>query len=69
MSHVVLLVVGNNLLIFQVSVLLITFALLLLGAWGCLLIRQEFDPVLFLPAGSYLRNFVEVHERQFPKDG
>ena len=53
----------------QVLVLLLTLVLVLVGTWGSLLIRQEFDPVLFLPAGSYMRDFVELHERQFPKDG
>ena len=34
-----------------------------------MIFSQEFDPVLFLPPGSYLRDFVELHEEQFPKDG
>ena len=45
---------------FQVIVLLTTATLLGFGAWGCARIRQEFDPVLFLPADSYLRRFLAV---------
>ena len=46
-----------------------TCILLGFGVWGCTLIRQEFDPVLFLPGDSYLRKFLAVHEEQFPSDG
>ncbi len=55
--------------VLQVFVLVVTASLLAAGAWGCSLIRQEFDPVLFLPPDSYLRHFVSAHETQFPRDG
>ena len=54
---------------FQAVVLLVTLGFLGLGTWGTLSIRQEFDPVLFLPGDSYLRKFLAVHEEQFPSDG
>ncbi len=50
-------------------VLIITLALLGVGTWGTLLIRQEFDPVLFLPGDSYLRRFIDSQKLHYPQNG
>ena len=57
------------LLFLQIWVLITTLALVSVGTWGTLLIRQHFDPVLLLPANTYLRSYLAVHRNHFPQVG
>ena len=56
-------------LFLQIWVLITTLALVSVGTWGTLLIRQHFDPVLLLPANTYLRSYLAVHRNHFPQVG
>lgn len=54
---------------FKVVVLVLTIGFISVGTLGTLRIRQHFDPVLLLPADTYLRQWIGVHQRHFPQDG
>ena len=51
----------------QIIVVSVTLACASLGIWGTLLIRQHFDPILLLPADSYLRQWIATSEVHFPQ--
>ena len=51
----------------QIIVISVTLACASLGIWGTLLIRQHFNPVLLLPADSYLRQWIATSEDHFPQ--
>ena len=53
----------------QILVLLMTLGFLGVGIWGTTLIRQEFDPVLLLPASSYMRQWINKNDQHFPSTG
>ena len=55
------------LILLQAIVLFITLAFAAVGTWGTLSIRQHFDPVLLLPADSYLRQWITIKEKHFPQ--
>ena len=48
---------------------MVTVGLTAVGAGGSALIRQKFDPVLLLPAESYLRQWKLLHDQMFPENG
>jgi hypothetical protein len=48
-------------------VLALTLAFMSVGTWGVVLIRQHFDPILLLPTESYLRQWIDVHDKHFPQ--
>jgi len=54
-----------------VKVLIIFLSAVLLGVslWGNVLLRQEFNPVWFLPAESYLAQWHQHNSRLFPSQG
>ena len=54
-----------------VKVLIILFSAAMLGVslWGNVLLRQEFNPVWFLPAESYLAQWHHHNSRLFPSQG
>ena len=52
---------------FQAVVLTLTLTFVAIGTWGTVLIRQHFDPILLLPGESYLRQWINVHDKHFPK--
>ena len=54
-----------------VKVLIILFSAAVLGVslWGNVLLRQEFNPVWFLPAESYLAQWHHHNSRLFPSQG
>jgi len=54
---------------YRLAVLAASLAFLAAGIYGCLQIRQKFNPVLFLPADSYLRRFVAAHDAAYPSNG
>ena len=66
-KNVVFLVLYILLLFLQIWVLITTLALVSVGTWGTLLIRQHFDPVLLLPANTYLRSYLALHKNHFPQ--
>ena len=47
----------------KVSVLAAAAALAAVGAWGNVLLTQEFDPMWFLPTDSYLAEWARVNDR------
>ena len=51
----------------QSFIIFSTLCFLGIGLWGALQIRQEFDPVLLLPADTYLRQWIDLHEEQWPQ--
>ena len=54
-----------------VKVLIILFSAAVLGVslWGNVLLRQEFNPVWFIPPESYLAKWFAANEFYFPKEG
>jgi hypothetical protein len=52
-----------------VIVLLGTLVLLSFGGWGLTLLRQEFDPVWFLPPESYIAKYFSSSRKYYPSDG
>ena len=53
----------------RVAVVIFTLALFTVGLWGSVLIQQKFDPKLLLPADSYLRRWLDVHDKMYPRNG
>ncbi|XP_027212085.2 patched-related protein 9 [Penaeus vannamei] len=53
----------------KVLVLFVTFALLAVSGWGLSNLRQEFNPVWFLPQNSYLFKFLMKQEYYYPTSG
>ena len=53
----------------KVAVLLVTVGLGSVGAWGLTQLRQEFNPVWFIPQESYLAQWFHANEKYFPKEG
>ena len=56
-------------LVYRGVIVAASLAFLAAGIYGCLQIRQKFEPVLFLPADSYLRRFVTAHDAAYPSNG
>ena len=53
----------------QMLVLFVTAALLAVGVWGTLHIKVHFDPIKLMPKTSYLRQFADQFQREFPTVG
>lgn len=53
----------------KIVILVVTAALLSVSAWGLSNLRQEFNPIWFLPQSSYLFKFFMKHEQYFSTDG
>ena len=53
----------------KVLVLLVTIGLASVGLWGLTRLRQEFNPVWFIPPQSYLAKWFAANEFYFPKEG
>ena len=53
-------------LLYRSVVLLTTLLLLVLGVWGWTHIRQFFNFNLLMPSDSYLREWIRVHEANYP---
>lgn len=54
---------------FQVAVIAVAAGAAAVNVWGSASIRQEFDPVLLLPAESYMRRWIDRNEVNFPANG
>ena len=56
---------GKILTLFPVKmfVLILTSVILGFSIWGNVLLRQEFDPMWFLPKDSYLSLYMEQNDR------
>ena len=52
-----------------VIVVLISLSLGGVGVWGSLNILQKFDPTLILASDSYLREWLDTRDTQFPSNG
>merc|ERR1719350_1972121 len=53
----------------RAAVVIFTLGLFAVGLWGSVLIQQKFDPKLLLPADSYLRQWLDVHDEMYPRNG
>jgi len=53
----------------KVGVLLFTIGWLSVGGWGLSMLRQEFNPVWFIPQDSYLAGWFAANSEHFPKAG
>ena len=53
----------------KIVVLLLTAVLLSVSVWGLSNLRQDFNPIWFLPQSSYLFQFFMKHEQYFPTAG
>ena len=53
----------------KVVILLATSVLLGLSVWGNMLLRQEFNPIWFLPSESYLAQWHKYNSQYFPSQG
>jgi len=63
--------IGKILILPFMKFLIILLACVLfgLGIWGNVLLRQEFDPAWFLPAGTYLATWFDLNKQFFPGEG
>ena len=55
--------------VFKVMTVISTIRFLDFGIWGWVGMRQEFDPMLVLPSDSYLREWLRIHETDYPNNG
>ena len=55
--------------VFQGLVILITCAMVAIGVWGACEIRVDYDPINLLPEESYLKDWIEQNDIDFPTDG
>ncbi|CAB3372797.1 Hypothetical predicted protein [Cloeon dipterum] len=53
----------------KVIVLVCTATLLIFGSWGLSMLRQEFDPIWFLPQSTYLFKYFDKSKKFYPSDG
>lgn len=53
----------------QVLVGLVTLAILAVSVWGNIELRQEFNPMWFLPRDSYLAQWSQNQQKYFPSQG
>jgi hypothetical protein len=53
----------------KVIVVLSTFVITGFAIWGCILLEQKFDPMWFLPPGSYLSGYFTVNRKYYPSTG
>jgi len=53
----------------KVCVLLFTIGWLSVGGWGLSMLRQEFNPIWFIPQDSYLAGWFAANTEHFPKAG
>ncbi|XP_068204511.1 patched domain-containing protein 3-like isoform X1 [Palaemon carinicauda] len=53
----------------KISVILITIGILAVSGWGLSNLRQEFNPIWFLPQSSYLFKFFMKQEHYYPTVG
>jgi len=55
--------------VFKVITVIATIGFLVFGIWGWVGMRQEFDPILLMPSDSYLREWLRIHETDYPNNG
>ena len=53
----------------KVAILLITLVILAISVWGNIELRQEFNPIWFLPEESYLAQWHKYNSLYFPSQG
>ena len=56
-------------IIFQVAVLAAAAGLLAANIYGFTQLEQKFDPIWFVPRGSYASEFYDKQSEQFPSNG
>ena len=63
--------IANVIVLKPVKALIVFFTLILLGVsiWGNIELRQEFNPIWFLPADSYLAQWHKYNSIYFPSQG
>eukprot|EP00092_Neocalanus_flemingeri_P008175 GFUD01008815.1.p1 GENE.GFUD01008815.1~~GFUD01008815.1.p1 ORF type:complete len:989 (+),score=163.46 GFUD01008815.1:223-3189(+) len=63
--------IANVIVLKPVKALIILFTLVILGfsVWGNILLRQEFNPIWFLPPDSYLAQWHKYNAIHFPSQG
>jgi len=47
----------------------LTVSLLGVNIWGTVLMRQEFNPLWFIPTSTYLAQYFSVLEKYYPDNG
>jgi len=55
--------------VYKALVVLTALGLLVSGVWGWVNIKQIFNPSLMMPSDSYLRQWIRVHETNYPQAG
>ena len=53
----------------KVVILVVTSVLLGFSVWGNILLKQEFNPIWFLPSESYLAQWHKYNSQYFPSQG
>lgn len=53
----------------KLIILIVTVAITTVAGFGASQLKQWFDPNWFLPKGSYLSDYIIVHNQQFPSRG
>ena len=53
----------------KVVILVVTSVLLGISVWGNILLKQEFNPIWFLPSESYLAQWHKYNSQYFPSQG
>ena len=51
---------------FQIVVILLSLGLLAAGIYGVINLDQEYDPNIFIPKDSYVKEYVDSFEANFP---
>ena len=55
--------------VFQGLVIILTSAMVAIGIWGACKIKVDYDPINLLPEESYLKDWIEQNNIDFPTDG
>lgn len=53
----------------QVFILILSAFLLGINTWGSVLMRQEFNPLWFIPTSTYLSQYFSAIESHYPDNG
>ena len=53
----------------KVVIIMVTLVILGLSVWGNILLKQEFNPIWFLPSESYLSQWHKYNSLYFPSQG
>lgn len=53
----------------QIVIAIVSLAFLSVGIYGAVYLEQEFDPNVFIPKDSYLKEYFDTYQQNFPDVG